>query len=91
MVEVVPTETSRSTITPARNSTRTSRNPPAPVAPTSFGSLLQDLPADTKSVIRNLEKILYKINAVETAIVFNTTCINEGLLPRNNNNDNNNN
>ena len=67
---------------------RTSRRPPAPTgSPTTlseptFGHLLSTLPAEEKSTVRRIEKILYKINAAETAILFNTTCINEGLLPK---------
>ena len=48
----------------------------------NFGNLLFHLPAEEKTLIRKLEKQLYKQNAAETAIIFNNTCINEGLLPK---------
>ena len=48
----------------------------------TFGHLLSTLPVEEKSFVRRIEKILYKINAAETAVLFNTTCINEGLLPK---------
>ena len=48
----------------------------------NFGNLLFPLPVQEKTLIRKLEKLTYKLNAAETAITFNTTCINEGLLPK---------
>ena len=48
----------------------------------NFGNLLFHLPAEEKALIRKLEKQIYKQNAAETAVVFNSTCINEGLLPK---------
>ena len=48
----------------------------------NIGSLLYSLPAEEKTLVRKLEKHLYKLNAAETAVIFNTTCINEGLLPK---------
>ena len=79
-----PVETS----VPPRNTPRSSRTPsgstarnPAVAEPT-IGSLLSTLPAEEKIVIRRIEKILYKINAAETALLYNKTCIKEGLLPK---------
>ena len=46
-----------------------------------FGRLLFNLPTAEKNLIRKLEKLIYKQNAAETAITFNSTCLNEGLLP----------
>ena len=48
----------------------------------NFGNLLLSLPAEEKTLIRKLEKQLYKLNAAETAVTFNNTCVNEGLLPK---------
>ena len=42
-----------------------------PVNTTSFGNLLFRLPAEERTLVRKLEKCLYKINAAETAKVFN--------------------
>ena len=52
-----------------------------PVNRVNIGRLLFSLPLQEKSLIRKLEKVYYKLNAAETAVTFNRTCINEGLLP----------
>ena len=39
----------------------------------NFGDLLFSLPAEEKTLIRKLEKQLYKLNAAETAVTFNNT------------------
>ena len=65
---------------------------PAPGLPAperNLGQLLYQLPAEVKTLIRKLEKFLYKLNAAETAITFNKVCMKEGLLPKYNNNNNN--
>ena len=49
---------------------------------TTFGSLLFCLPPQEKSIARKLEKLLYKLNAAETAVIFNRICLQEGLLPK---------
>ena len=48
----------------------------------NFGNLLFSLSPEERTLIRKLEKQLYKLNAAETAVIFNSTCINEGLLPK---------
>ena len=48
----------------------------------SFGSILYGLPTEIKKIIRNIEKLLYKLNSVETAIIFNQCCLKESLLPK---------
>ena len=48
----------------------------------NIGNLLFQLPTNERNLVRKLEKQLYKLNAAETAVTFNTTCINEGLLPK---------
>ena len=52
-----------------------------PVNRVNIGNLLFSLPLQERSLIRKLEKVYYKLNAAETAVTFNRTCINEGLLP----------
>ena len=37
----------------------------------NFGRILYGLPKEIKKTFRNIEKLLYKINSVETAIIFN--------------------
>ena len=49
---------------------------------TNLGNLLFPLPYQEKHLIRRLEKSIYKLNSAETAVVFNQTCLQEGLLPR---------
>ena len=74
--------------TPPAHPTRIPTEADTPATPArspsdpSIGTLLFPLPQDEKTLVRKLEKCLYRINAVETAIVFNYTCINEGLLPK---------
>ena len=48
----------------------------------SLGKLLFQLPTETKKTIRLIEKSLYKINAAELAVIFNKTCIKEGIIPK---------
>ena len=48
----------------------------------TFGQKLHLLPQDERHIVRHLEKLAYKINAAETATIFNETCIQEGLLPK---------
>ena len=47
----------------------------------SLGNLIYQLNAEEKKIIRKIEKTLYKLNAVETALIFNATALREGLLP----------
>ena len=53
-----------------------------PAPERNLGQLLYQLPAEVKTLIRKLEKFLYKLNAAETAITFNKVCMKEGLLPK---------
>ena len=39
------------------------------------------LSEETKKVIRKVDKISYKKNSCELAVIFNETCIKEGILP----------
>ena len=48
----------------------------------TLGRIVHLLPQDERKTVRRLEKLAYKINAAETAAIFNETCIQEGLLPR---------
>ena len=48
----------------------------------TFGQIVHLLPQDERHTVRHLEKLAYKINAAETAAIFNETCIQEGLLPK---------
>ena len=50
--------------------------------PLNFGQLLFHLPSEEKRIVRKIEKVLYKKNAADTAIIFNNTCLKEGLLPK---------
>ena len=45
----------------------------------NFGNLIFNLPAEEKTLIRKLEKHLYKLNAAETATIFNLT--RQGDIP----------
>ena len=74
---------STSTEDTSMNTSETSSAPVnIPENTTSFGYLLFPLPQEEKILIRRLEKAIYKLNAAETAIIFNETCLREGLLPR---------
>ena len=48
----------------------------------SFGFILNTRTNPERNIIRKIEKVYYKINSAEAAILFNKTCLNEGLLPR---------
>ena len=43
----------------------------------SIGNLLFSLPSEEKNLARKLEKLNYKLNAAETAAIFNKICIEE--------------
>lgn len=47
-----------------------------------IGNLLRFLNDDTRFLVRNIEKISYKINNASTAVDFNKSCIQNGLLPK---------
>ena len=48
----------------------------------NLGHLIFNLPSGIKTLIRKIEKNGYKLNASEEAIIFNQTCLKEGLLPK---------
>ena len=48
----------------------------------NLGNLLFLLPQELKKKIREIEKVSYKLNAVETAVIFNKVCLKEGLYPK---------
>ena len=48
----------------------------------NFGNLIFPLPEEIKKKIREVEKASYKLNAVETAVIFNKVCLKEGLYPK---------
>ena len=48
----------------------------------NLGNLLFLLPQELKKKIREIEKLSYKLNAVETAVIFNKVCLKEGLYPK---------
>ena len=47
-----------------------------------LGNLLFGLPEEVKKIIRQYEKSCIKINSLELAVIFNKTCIREGILPK---------
>ena len=47
-----------------------------------LGNLLFGLPEENKRTIRQFEKVTLKINSTELAVIFNKTCIREGILPK---------
>ena len=47
----------------------------------NIGNLLYPLPENIKGLIRKIEKEIYKLNGLETAVIFNQICLKEGLLP----------
>ena len=48
----------------------------------NYGILLNKIPYDLKRKFRYLEKICKKVNNLEWSIVFNETCLNEGIMPK---------
>ena len=47
-----------------------------------IGNLLYDLPNDTKRLIRKYESTEKKLIKANFALIYNTTCINEDILPK---------
>ena len=47
----------------------------------SLGQVIYNLPVAEKRLVRRIEKLNNKINSCDAAILFNTTCLREGLLP----------
>ena len=48
----------------------------------NYGILLNKIPYELKRKFRYLEKICKKVNNLEWSIVFNETCLNEGIMPK---------
>ena len=48
----------------------------------NFANTVFSLQPTERKLVRKLEKVQLRINAAETAVLFNRTCIREGLLPR---------
>ena len=48
----------------------------------NFGDIIFPLPTEERKIIRRIEKTIYKINSAKTAIIFNESCLKEGLLPK---------
>ena len=49
---------------------------------TSLGSLIHNLPQTQRREVRDLEKVSIKICKQKCSLLFNSTCLNENLLPR---------
>ena len=47
----------------------------------TFGQFLCTLNQKNKTLVRRREKILQKLSRLKSSIVFNKTCLYEGLLP----------
>ena len=47
-----------------------------------FGNILRTLDENTRALVRCIEKISYKVNNAVSAVDFNKTCIQHGLLPK---------
>ena len=48
----------------------------------SYGQFLNELEPGIRTCIRKHEKIVLKINKLQTSVVFNETCIKENILPK---------
>lgn len=48
----------------------------------TLGPLIYYLPSASKALIRSIEKVNKKLIDNKYSLVFNTTCINENLLPK---------
>ena len=47
----------------------------------TFGQFLCTLTPKNKTLVRRREKILQKLSRLKLSVVFNKTCLYEGLLP----------
>ena len=47
----------------------------------NFGKFIYRLQSKTKTLVRKLERILIKLYRQNMSLLFNQTCLNEGLLP----------
>ena len=47
----------------------------------SFGQFIHKLNQKHKILVRKREKCLNKLTRLKMSVVFNETCLNEGLLP----------
>ena len=48
---------------------------------TNYGVLISEIPTNLKNKFRKYERCMKKINTTIWSIEFNSTCINEGILP----------
>ena len=48
---------------------------------TNYGILISEIPTNLKNKLRKYERCLKKINTTIWSVEFNSTCINEGILP----------
>ena len=48
----------------------------------NYGLLIKNIPNNLKSKIRAYERCLKKVNLIKWSIEFNSTCLNEGILPK---------
>ena len=48
----------------------------------NYGILLNEIPYNLKRKFRYLEKISKKVNNLVWSIMFNETCLNEGIMPK---------
>ena len=49
---------------------------------TVLGELLTQLNDASKQIVRSLEKVQKKLVNIRNAVIFNETCLEEGLLPK---------
>ena len=52
------------------------------IARDNFGKFFDQLQPKTKTLVRKFEKILMKLYGQNTSLLFNQTCLNEGLQPK---------
>ena len=48
----------------------------------NYGILLNEIPYNLKRKFKYLEKIIKKVNNLVWSILFNETCLNEGIMPK---------
>ena len=49
---------------------------------TLIGDLLSKLNDNGKSIVRSIEKVQKKLANIRNAVIFNETCLEQGLLPK---------
>ena len=53
----------------------------------SLGSLIHPLPSEQRKEVRDLEKVTLRRCKTECSLLFNSTCVNEKLVPNYTNKD----